>query len=87
MFTFSETDGVQVAPFFPVWDVFLSQDSRGLLSFYPFAAKPVFQYECGEQTTMINVIIHDESHLYKYCFSDIHKWSDIRFTIIIYYNT
>lgn len=32
MFTFSETDGVQVAPFFPIWDVFLSQ----VLYFYPF---------------------------------------------------
>lgn len=44
MFTFSETDGVQVAPFFSNLGCF-SEPGPLLLSFNPFT--PVFQHEYG----------------------------------------
>ena len=48
MFTFSETDGVQVAPFFLMWDAFLSQ----VLCCYPFILS--LQNECSNVTKKKN---------------------------------
>lgn len=79
MFTFSETDGVQVAPFFQSGMFFWARSSAAILSSVPTW---IWWKDYDDKW-----IIHDKSHLYKCCFSDIHKWSDIIFTIIIHYRT
>lgn len=81
MFTFSETDGVQVAPFFPIWDVFLSQ----VLRCYHL----ILSLQCSNMNMVEKKLWWQmwSSIIKVIWISNIQKWSDLRFTITIYYST